>query len=60
MDLSEVEQYYIPRQCVADRAPVSHLVNLFDMDSKYGDVMDVEEVRSALARHTSSAAVHGR
>jgi maleamate amidohydrolase len=38
----------IPRQCVADRAPLSHLVNLFDMDSKYADVMDVDEVRAVL------------
>lgn len=29
----------IPRECVADRAPLSHAVNLFDMDAKYGDVV---------------------
>jgi maleamate amidohydrolase len=40
----------IPRQCVADRMPLSHLVNLFDMDATYGDVMDVEEVIAALER----------
>jgi nicotinamidase-related amidase len=40
----------IPRQCVADRVPLSHLVNLFDMDAKYGDVMDVEDVITALER----------
>jgi maleamate amidohydrolase len=38
----------IPRQCVADRVALSHAVNLFDMDSKYGDVMDLEEVVATL------------
>jgi nicotinamidase-related amidase len=38
----------IPRQCVADRVPLSHLVNLFDMDAKYGDVMDVDDVLTHL------------
>jgi maleamate amidohydrolase len=40
----------IPRQCVADRVPLTHMVNLFDMDSKYGDVMDVEDVIAAFQR----------
>ena len=34
----------IPRQGVADRVALSHLVNLFGMDAKYGDVMDVDDV----------------
>lgn len=34
----------IPRECVADRAPLSHAVNLFDMDAKYGDVMSTTNV----------------
>jgi len=34
----------VPRDCVADRVPLSHDVNLFDIDSKYGDVTDSEEV----------------
>jgi hypothetical protein len=38
----------IPRQCVADRVALSHVVNLFDMDAKYGDVMDVDAVLSHL------------
>ncbi|MDH3598572.1 MAG: isochorismatase family protein [Candidatus Tectomicrobia bacterium] len=38
----------VPRQCVADRVPLTHMVNLFDIDSKYGDVMDVEDVLAAL------------
>lgn len=40
----------VPRDCVADRAPLSHDVNLFDMDSKYADVVDTEEVLSYLAK----------
>lgn len=38
----------VPRQCVADRVPLTHVVNLFDMDSKYGDVLDVDDVVKAL------------
>jgi nicotinamidase-related amidase len=38
----------IPRQCVADRAPLSHEVNLFDMDGKYGDVMELDDVLTAV------------
>lgn len=38
----------VPRQCVADRVPLSHLVNLFDIDAKYGDVMDVDAVLTHL------------
>ncbi len=34
----------VPRQCVGDRASEPHEANLFDIDSKYGDVMDVDEV----------------
>jgi hypothetical protein len=32
----------------ADRVPLSHWVNLFDMDSKYADVMPSEEVLTYL------------
>ena len=38
----------IPRECVADRDPIIHEVNLFDMDSKYADVVSVEEVLAYL------------
>ena len=38
----------VPRQCVADRVPLSHLVNLFDMDAKYGDVMELDAVLAAV------------
>ena len=29
----------VPSDCVADRVPLSHQINLFDMDSKYADVV---------------------
>ena len=38
----------VPSDCVADRAPLSHEVNLFDMDSKYADVMPSAEVLTYL------------
>lgn len=38
----------VPSDCVADRAPLSHEVNLFDMDSKYADVMPSAEVLAYL------------
>ncbi|GAB2983680.1 isochorismatase family protein [Amycolatopsis acidiphila] len=38
----------VPRDCVADRAPGPHEANLFDMDQKYGDVVDLDDVLSYL------------
>lgn len=32
----------VPRECVGDRAPEPHEANLLDIDSKYGDVVDLE------------------
>lgn len=34
----------VPKDCVADRAQLSHQVNLFDMDAKYADVVSSEDV----------------
>lgn len=34
----------IPRQAVQDRAPAAHEWNLFDIDAKFGDVVDMQEV----------------
>ena len=34
----------VPRQCVQDRAAAAHEWNLFDIDAKFGDVVDIEEV----------------
>ena len=47
----------VPKDCVADRAPLSHEVNLFDIDSKYGDVVSSEEVVSYLNSLATPAAV---
>jgi nicotinamidase-related amidase len=33
----------IPHECVFDRSPVSHAVNLFDMASKYADVTNTSD-----------------
>ena len=33
---------------MADRVPLSHVVNLFDMDAKYGDVMELDAVLAAV------------
>jgi maleamate amidohydrolase len=40
----------VPEDCVADRAPLSHKVNLFDMDSKYADVVPSADVVAYLER----------
>jgi nicotinamidase-related amidase len=34
----------VPAGCVADRAPGPHDANIFDMDSKYADVMPLTEI----------------
>lgn len=39
----------VPRQCVGDRAPEAHRANLLDIDSKYGDVVELEEALTYLA-----------
>jgi maleamate amidohydrolase len=39
----------VPRDCVADRAPGPHAANLFDIDEKYGDVVDLADVLGYLA-----------
>lgn len=38
----------VPEDCVYDRGEVSHAVNLFDINSKYGDVITMEEVRDKI------------
>jgi nicotinamidase-related amidase len=40
----------IPRQCVQDRAAAAHEWNLFDIDAKFGDVVDIAEVLDYLDR----------
>ena len=34
----------IPLEAVGDRAKEAHQANLFDMESKYGDVLPVDDV----------------
>ena len=43
----------VPRQCVGDRAAEPHEANLFDIDSKYGDVMETEAVLTWLQEDPS-------
>jgi maleamate amidohydrolase len=38
----------VPRECVADRHPGPHEANLFDINSKYGDVVSKSEVMNYL------------
>jgi len=42
----------VPRQCVGDRHPDPHAANLFDINSKYGDVVDKREVVAYLQNLT--------
>ena len=41
----------IPRHAVQDRAPAAHEWNLFDIDAKFGDVVEMHEVLDYLAAH---------
>lgn len=45
----------VPRACVADRAVGRHEANLFDMQQKYADVLEQEDVLRYLAALPSSA-----
>jgi maleamate amidohydrolase len=38
----------VPRDCVADRAAGPHEASLFDIDEKYGDVVDLDDVLAYL------------
>ncbi len=40
----------VPRDCVADRAPAPHEASLFDIEEKYGDVVDLDDVLTYLQR----------
>jgi len=46
----------VVEECVFDRSPLSHKVNLFDMHHKYADVMHLDEVVVHLERITTKAA----
>lgn len=40
----------VPRPCVGDRSPEAHEANLVDIQGKYGDVKDLDEVLAYLDR----------
>ncbi len=40
----------VPEECVYDRSPTSHAVNLWDMNAKYADVMPVAEAMGVLEK----------
>jgi nicotinamidase-related amidase len=40
----------VPRECVGDRAEGPHEANLFDINAKYGDVINLDEALSYLAQ----------
>ena len=48
----------VPREAVGDRNPDAHDANLYDIDTKYGDVVTVDDVISHL--ETLAGAAHAR
>jgi len=49
----------IPEEAVFDRLPISHKINLFDINRSYGDVVSVDEALAYLA-NLNVAAQHPR
>jgi maleamate amidohydrolase len=47
----------VPREAVGDRNPAAHDANLYDIDTKYGDVVSLDEV---IAHLETSAGAHAR
>jgi maleamate amidohydrolase len=47
----------VPREAVGDRNPTAHDANLYDIDTKYGDVVSLDEV---VAHLEASAGAHAR
>ena len=48
----------VPREAVGDRNPEAHAANLYDIDTKYGDVVSVDDVIAHLEE--IGAAAHTR
>ena len=46
----------VPKQAVGDRNPQAHEASLFDLNAKYADVLDLEEVLAQLDHQTQPAA----
>ncbi len=45
----------VPREAVGDRNPDAHAANLYDIDTKYGDVVALDELLEALPRTDTAA-----
>jgi maleamate amidohydrolase len=45
----------IAEECVFDRSPLSHKVNLFDLHHKYADVLNTDEIVAHLDTHRQAA-----
>jgi maleamate amidohydrolase len=45
----------VVRDCVGDRAKAPHEANLFDIESKYGDVVELDEALSYLRHHAKGS-----
>ena len=48
----------VPREAVGDRNPEAHAANLYDIDTKYGDVVSVDDVIAHLEE--LAATTHAR
>ena len=48
---------FVVEDCVFDRSPFSHLVNLFEMNSKYANVISLEEALNYVKRPRSGEAL---
>ena len=46
----------VPRDCVGDRALAPHAANLFDLDQKYADVCDRDDVIAAIGQRRVASA----
>ncbi len=46
----------VPREAVGDRNPAAHEANLYDIDTKYGDVVGLDDVLEALPRLSARGA----
>lgn len=50
----------VPRACVGDRAPGPHEANLFDIQAKYGDVIDLTDAAAYLGQLPAAQPVSAR
>ena len=47
-DEAQIQRVLVPRDAVGDRNPAAHEANLYDIDTKYGDVVTTDDVLAAL------------